>query len=630
MCGILGYSTLNPQEKNLHALKTGIHELQHRGPDNTGIWISDNGCLGMAHSRLSIIDLSNNANQPMQDQDEGLIVGFNGEIYNFIELREQLKNLGCIFTTDSDTEVILQGYKTWKNNLFQKLRGMFAISIYDILQDQIVLARDHSGQKPLFYSYNKEDHSFIFASELKGLFNFESFSKNISRLGLNHLFSLGYCEDSLCIYKNVNKLSAGSYLSLNLKKNKLKIKEFWSVENFINNRAEKTLSENQLINKLETILLESIELQFRSDVPVGMLLSGGVDSSLIVALASKVKDSLDTYTVRFSGHKIFDESSHARLIANHFKTNHFELEASKVQPHIFEEVIKFYDEPIFDTSIIPTYMLSKMISKYCKVAIGGDGGDELFGGYPHYDKLLRIKRNSRFLPYFIRNAASNIVKSILPIGIRGAKTIEFYGVNLSNMYPNTAEFFSTKEQQKLFNKDFIKFFDSIDQDKIDTKIFKSLIDTATFQDFNYYLREDILVKVDRASMANSLEIRSPFLDHKLIEFAFHEIPPEYKATDKNRKILLKKLAKRHLPSSFDYDRKQGFSLPLKDLIISESWIEYIHSKIQSSDPSIFNHEYAFNLLNKQKNYFNNAERLAGLLFFMIWFEEFNPSYDLAN
>ena len=500
----------------------------------------------------------------------------------------------------------------------------------DAITRKIVLARDNSGQKPLFYSYNEEDHSLIFTSELKGLFNFKSFSKNISRMGLNHLFSLGFCEDSLCIYKNVKKLSAGSYLSLNLKENELTVRKFWSLEDLINNRAEHKLSEKKLIEKLENILLESIELQFRSDVPVGMLLSGGVDSSLIVALASQVKDNLDSYTVRFSGHKRFDESSHARLIADNFKTNHFELEASKVEPNIIEELIKFYDEPIFDTSIIPTYMLSKMISKYCKVAIGGDGGDELFGGYPHYDKLLRIQKNSRFVPYLIRNIASTFFNSILPIGIKGVKTLEFYGTNLFHMYPNTAEFFSTEEQQKLFNKDFVKFLNSIELNKLKPKIFNNLIDTATFQDFNNYLREDILVKVDRASMANSLEIRSPFLDHKLIEFAFQEIPPELKANHQNRKILLKKLAKRHLPRDFDYDRKQGFSLPLKDLMITERWIEYIHSKIQSSDPSIFNHAYAFNLLKRQKNYFNNAERLAGLLFFMIWFEEFTPSYHLAN
>lgn len=630
MCGIVGYSIINSPKQNICALELGIKALSHRGPDNSGIWTNHDGSLGMAHSRLSILDLTKNSNQPMADENQDFILGFNGEIYNFIEIRADLKKLGYEFTTNSDTEVILKGYKAWNKDLFEKLRGMFAISIYDILNKEIILARDHSGQKPLYYSFNKNKNSFIFSSELKGMFNFELFSQSISYDSLSNLLNQGYCNGTSSIYKNIKKLNAGSYLIFDLSENQISISSFWSLKKILKNKKNKHITEEKLIKNLEDILLESIEMQFRSDVPVGMLLSGGVDSSLIVALASKIKGNLDTYTVRFSEYKKFDESYHARLIADHFKTNHLELEASKVEPSIFEELVTFFDEPIFDTSIIPTYMLSKMISQYCKVAIGGDGGDELFGGYPHYNKLLRIERNSKYFPHYLRYKIFNLLDLILPIGIRGAKTLEFYGTDFVNEFPNISEFFKYKEQCRLFDKNFASNIKPVEAKKIKSVIFENIVETATFQDFNNYLREDILVKVDRASMANSLEIRSPFLDHKLIEFAFKEVPNYLKVDSVKRKILLKKLAKRHLPTKFDFSRKQGFSLPLRELINSEMWIEYIYSKIQSSDSSIFNHKYAYDLLKKQKSYYNNAERMAALLFFMIWVEKFNPLFESKN
>ena len=631
MCGIVGYSVPKESIDNyIDSLKTGIQSLKHRGPDNTGIWISDDGLLGMAHSRLSIIDLSPEANQPMEDQNTGIVISFNGEVYNFLELRKELENLGYIFSTTSDTEVLLKGYLEWSSTLFKKLRGMFVIVVFDPTDQKIILARDHSGQKPLYYSYDKDKKIFLYASELKGLFKFDNFKKDISFKGLNHLFAQGYCANELSIYKNVNKLAAGSSLTFLMEQNELQTEKFWFIEDIISKKNSSHKSESELLDKLEVILLEALELQFRSDVPVGLMLSGGVDSSLIVALASQIKNNLDTYTVRFPGYKKFDESHHAQLIAQQFHTNHTEIEASSVDPEIFDELATFYDEPIFDTSMVPTFLLSKLISKHCKVAIGGDGGDELFGGYPHYDKLLRIRNHTKYVPQYLRQNMSNITQFLLPLGTRGVKTMEFYGTNLVKDYPNTAEFFSDKEQSKLFNSNLINSMSLNFFKDFNPHIFNDLIDTATYQDFSNYLREDILVKVDRASMANSLEIRSPFLDHKLIEFAFTEIPSHLKVQNFQRKILLKKLATRHLPQNFDFHRKQGFSLPLKELIISPRWHEYFCSKIQSSDPDIFNHKYAFQLLQNQTSYNNNAERMVGLVFFMVWVERFNPSFKLTH
>jgi asparagine synthase (glutamine-hydrolysing) len=629
MCGILGYSA--PANRGLdfsNSLKKGINLLHHRGPDNSDCWTSENHSIGIAHARLSILDLNSRSNQPMIDSDNGLVLSFNGEIYNYLELRKELESCGSIFATNSDTEVILKGYAEWGTQLFCKLRGMFAIAIYDKKNGEIVLTRDNTGQKPLFYVFDEDKKIFMFASELKALFEFKDFQKIISYKGLYKLFLKGFCEGSTSIYHNARKLNAGTFAIFNVKNNKLASEKFWHTENLFTKNNRKFLSENKVLDQLESLLFESIELQLRSDTPVGLLLSGGIDSSLIVALASSIKANLNSYTVRFPGYKKYDESKHADLIARTFGTVHHEIEASIIDPSILEKLAYFYDEPIFDTSIIPTFLLSEEISKHCKVAIGGDGGDELFGGYPHYDKLLNIRNKSKFIPYIFRKKLSQLANSALPIGFKGKKTLEFYGTDFNSEYPNIGEFFSMKDQLEIFNLNFLDHINTHKANNFHTDILNNLIETATYNDFKNFLREDILVKVDRASMANSLEIRSPFLDQRLVNFAFKNIPSHMKVTRNNRKILLKKLAMRHLPSNFDFQRKQGFSIPLTQLILTSRWQEYFEFKIGSSNPEIFNHKYAYSLLKKQTRFFNNAERMTGLIFFMIWVEKFNPSFDI--
>ena len=629
MCGILGYSAPEKFGEDFsHSLKIGISLLHHRGPDNSDFWINQNKSIGIAHARLSILDLKPRSNQPMIDSDNNLILSFNGEIYNFIELKKELESMGHAFLTNSDSEVILKGYAEWRTQVFSKFRGMFAIAIYDKENGEIIVARDNSGQKPLYYMFDEEQKIFLFASELKALFEFSEFEKKISFEGLNKLFLKGFCEGSSSIYRNINKLNAGTFSIFNIKDNKLISDYFWDGKGLFLKKNKKYFSDDDTLNKLEKLLFESIELQLRSDVPVGLLLSGGIDSSLIVALASKIQGNLNSYTVRFPGYDKYDESKHAELIAHTFNTNHNEIEASTIDPVIFDRLAYFYDEPIFDTSIIPTFLLSEEISKHCKVAIGGDGADELFGGYPHYDKLLNIRNTSKFFPYYFRKIISSLIQSVLPIGFKGKKTIEFYGVDFNSEYPNVSEFFSQQEQLKIFNQNFLKHLSAKYLGNLNPDIFDNFIETATYNDFKKYLTEDILVKVDRASMAHSLEIRSPFLDQRLIDFSFTSIPSHMKVTKNNRKIILKKLAKRHLPKNFDFQRKQGFSIPLPQLILTSQWKEYFESKIYASNPEIFNQKYALSLLQRQSKFYNNAERLTGLIFFMTWVEQFNPSFDI--
>ena len=626
MCGFVGYVVGSSElVKNSTILTDAIETIHHRGPDNTGVWISENGHAALAHKRLSILDLSERSNQPFQDALNHLITVFNGEIYNYLALRDDLVLLGHSFSTNSDTEVISKGYAEWGSDIFCKLEGMFAIAIIDNKNNKIFLARDRAGEKPLFYSIKSK--TFSFASEIKPLLKLNFVNNDIDYESLHHLFNRGYSPASKSIYSEIAKLDAAEFLEFNIDNSEWHIEKFWNLKKkIIKKRKFYTTDENYLVKKLENLLEVSIDKQLHADVPVGMLLSGGVDSSLMVALGSRNHKNLSTFNIAFNDHSEFNESHYARLISKHFKCNHHEIDASTIDPSMFDQLPYYYDEPIFDTSIIPTFLLSAAVSKHSKVAIGGDGGDELFGGYPHYNKFLQMDKNVSSAPHFLRTRISNYMQSILPIGMKGKKTLEFFGTDFKKYYPNIAEFYNEPEIIKIFNKkilppDFKKY-------KKQNSILpvEDLILSSTFHDFSNYLKSDLLVKVDRASMANSLEIRSPFLDKKIIEFAFLEVPSHLKVTRQQRKILLKMLANKILPKNFDYERKQGFSIPVNTFLTDPIWSDYFYQKVSDSDPNIFNKDYIFKLLKASGKFRNNGERIAALVFFMCWVEEFKPNF----
>ena len=627
MCGFVGYVVGNSKlVKNSTILTDAIETIHHRGPDNTGLWISEDGHTALAHKRLSILDLSERSNQPFEDDLNHLITVFNGEIYNYLELRDDLVLLGHSFSTSSDTEVISKGFAEWGSDIFCKLEGMFAIAIIDNKNNKIFLARDRAGEKPLFYS--SKSKTFSFASEIKPLLKLNFVNNDIDYESLHHLFNRGYSPSSKSIYSEIAKLDAASYLEFNPTTGKCKINKFWSIKNQLH-QANKLphRSDGYLVGKLETLLEDAIDKQLNADVPVGMLLSGGLDSSLLVGLAARNHDNLNTFNVAFKEYPSFDESSHAKLMANSFNCNHHEIEASTIHPAMFGRLSEFYDEPMFDSSMLPTFLLSEAVSKHCKVAIGGDGGDELFGGYPHYSKLLRIKNQSHSVPYFIRSSLSRSLRHFMPSGFKGKKTLEFFGSDLGRGYPNIAEFYSTSEIGNIFNAKNVPLSHP---NKLsasnNTHYIKDFIARATFHDFTHYLKEDILVKVDRASMAHSLEIRSPFLDNRVIEFAFLEVPSSEKVTTTHRKILLKKLAAKVLPKTFDFERKQGFSIPINSFLNNTIWHEYFYQKISDADPEIFNKKFIFKLLKSSGKYRNNGEKIAALVFFMCWVERYQPNF----
>ena len=626
MCGFVGYVVRGSQlVKNPSLLTDAIETIHHRGPDNTGVWTSEDGQIALAHKRLSILDLSERSNQPFQDEHNNLITIFNGEIYNYLALRDDLVLLGHSFSTTSDTEVISKGYAEWGSDIFCKLEGMFAIAIIDNQKNKIFLARDRAGEKPLFYSI--KDKIFSFASEIKPLLKLNFVNNDIDYGSLHHLFNRGYSPSSKSIYSEIDKLDAAEFLEFNVVNSQWSIEKFWDLEEkIIKERNFYTTDENYLVKKLENLLEASIDKQLHADVPVGMLLSGGVDSSIMVALASRNHKNLSTFNVAFNDYSEFDESYYARLIAKNFQCNHHEIESSKIDPSIFEKLSHYYDEPIFDTSMIPSFLLSDAVSKHSKVAIGGDGGDELFGGYPHYNKFLQMDKNFSSIPHFLRASISSFMQSSLPIGMKGRKSLEFFGVDFKKNYPNIAEFYNSQEIIKIFNKkilppDFKKY-----KENYSILPVEDIILSSTFYDFSNYLKSDLLVKVDRASMGNSLEIRSPFLDKKIIEFAFLEVPSNLKVSTKQRKILLKILAKKILPKNFDYERKQGFSIPINNFLMDPAWSDYFYQKVSDSDAGIFNKEYIFKLLKASGKIRNNGERIAALIFFMCWVEKFKPNF----
>ena len=615
MCGIIGFASKN-EVKAKEKYLLGSKLIKHRGPDDSGEWFSDDGFVGLGHRRLSIVDISKNGHQPMSNINGDLKIVFNGEIYNYIELSKILSEKGYKFNSKSDTEVILAAYSEWGKECTTFLNGMFAFAIFDSKKNTLFLSRDRAGEKPLYYTH--KDGIFRFCSEIKGLLHDNSIKPSVNTSSLDYYLSLGFVPGSRCIIDGFNKLPPASSLLLDVEKQKFKVWKYWNLPN-----QEKIASESEIINvnlvdELESLLENSIQKQMIADVDVGVLLSGGVDSSLITALASRNKDKLKTFTVSFPGHEGLDETKHARLISNHFKTDHFELNASEIDVDLFSKLAYQYDEPIIDSSMIPTFLLCELVQNYSKVVMGGDGGDELFGGYEHYSRLIWTNKNLKLIPNAIQKTVSQLSENILPIGFKGRNWLQSLNVNLKDDLPLIANYFDTKYRKKLMSKidsdwptpsnDFFK------KNKIATE---DLLERATHMDFSNYLAEDILVKVDRASMLNSLEVRSPFLDKDLIEFAFNKVPSNLKADSTQKKILLKKLSYKLLPKDFDRTRKQGFKIPLNDWLKQGKFRDFFYNVLLDSN-TIFDKKIVLKLFKYQDLGMNNGERLFALVMFELW------------
>jgi asparagine synthase (glutamine-hydrolysing) len=621
MCGIIGIVSKSFINDRL-LLTTGRDVMKHRGPDDAGEWWSDDGCVGLGHRRLSIIDLSPGGHQPMLNTDGKLSIVFNGEIYNYLDLKKELQATGYKFSSSSDTEVILAAYLEWGTDCIIRFNGMFAFSLYDSSKRKVFMARDRAGEKPFYYRLS--DGVLHFASELKGLMADPSLERTIDREAMDCYLSMGYVPGELCILKGVKKLPPAHALEFNLENGQLKKWQYWHLPEVENNGGNK-INEVELLDKLESLLQDAVGRQLVADVPVGVLLSGGVDSSLITGMAVRATSNVKTFTIRFPGFVKYDETEHARLIARHFGTEHVELEAAESTVDMLPMLARQFDEPIVDSSMIPTYLVSKLIRQHCTVALGGDGGDELFGGYGHYNRLLWLQQKLCSVPRGLRLPVANLAEKILPVGFKGRNWLQGMGVDLEKGLPLIANYFDRTARKKLLkNMDHWVISGEMIRNKR-IPFSNDLLQRATRMDFENYLPEDILVKVDRSSMLNSLEVRAPFLDYRVIEFSYSKVPTYLKTSTSDKKILLKRLCSRMLPPEFDQQRKQGFSIPLAHWLQSGPWLEYFR-EILLDPGSMFDRNFVESLIDGQKKGRANSERLFSLVLFELWRKEYKVSF----
>tara|TARA_Y100001968_G_C19450752_1_gene768413 strand:- start:4791 stop:6656 length:1866 start_codon:yes stop_codon:yes gene_type:complete len=620
MCGIVGVCSGRPIE-NRYWLHSAIKSLSHRGPNATGELWSRDFCVGFGHSRLSIIDLSERGNQPFINKRHQISLIFNGEIYNHKDLRKILIDRGHSFTSNSDTEVLILSYIEWGINCLSKLNGAFSFALHDQKKAIVLLSRDRSGEKPLYFY--KDHLSLYFASELKALFKNKALPRQIDITGLNSYLIHGFSAGERSLVKGYRKLLPGHNLIFDLNKGDFNIKRYWDLPQ---EQYSSDLSKEDLIGFLEELLEDSVKKQLISDVPSGILLSGGIDSSLITAMASRNFEKINTYNISFSGYSKFDESYKARTIANYFGTNHIELNA---EPSCIENLYylsEIFDEPIIDSSIIPTYLIYKLVSNHSTVVLGGDGGDELFGGYDHYYKFLIMEEISNLLPSRMKSILGKYSNKFLPSDLSISMYLSNMTTDFNTSLPNIPCYFNQEYRINLFGQ-YLNH--NIDKSSYLTKPLinpKNTVQRLTRQDFYNYLASDILVKIDRTSMANSIEARAPFLDYRIIDFAYKSIPASYKVSSKQTKIILRKMASRLLPSGIHKQQKNGFNIPLRDWLSQGPFRDFFFDVLYSHD-SIINKSITDSLFKNLSKGSLNPERLYGLVQLELWRKTHNIEFN---
>lgn len=562
MCGIVGKLYFDTDRQvSKHELRRMARTLVHRGPDGEGIWTNKN--VGLAHRRLAIIDLSTEAGQPMSNEDGSVWVTFNGEIYNFRELREELKTRGHRFQTRSDTEVLVHAYEEYGRECLQHLRGMFAFGIWDARTKTLLLARDRVGKKPLFYFIDST--RCIFASEIKAILADRSVAIDVNPIAIDHYLALGYVPSPLSAFRGIQELPPAHWLEV--ADGKIQTGRYWKLRY----TPKRQLSDLDAIAELRWHIAEAVRLRLVSDVPLGVFLSGGTDSSAVVAYTARAMDSpAKTFSVGFDDATV-DERPFARMVAERYSTKHTELIVKASALDILPRLVWHYDQPFGDPSAIPSYAIAKLTRQHVTVALNGDGGDESFAGYDRYVPNRRA-RHGDIVPRGIRRAVASGL-NWLPKDWRKRQPVlkvmtvaDAMAQIPERRYTRWFGQFTTEQRHHMYTEDFRRTIGDSDPEELFVQTFQQSdaadwTDATLDADVNMYLPGDLLVKMDRASMANSLETRSPFLDHVLMEFVA-SLPPTMKLSGKQKKRILRAALRGVLPDAVLDRPKMGFEPPI--------------------------------------------------------------------
>ncbi|HSL21365.1 MAG TPA: asparagine synthase (glutamine-hydrolyzing) [Vicinamibacterales bacterium] len=558
MCGIAGFAERDARGSSspesafalVHAM---CDVIRHRGPDDEGVHTGPGVGLGMR--RLSIIDLST-GHQPIHNETRDVWVVFNGEIYNYRELRRELESCGHRFYTSSDTESIVHAYEEWGSGAFERLRGMFGVAIWDARSRELFLARDRAGIKPLYYA--EAAGRLYFGSELKSLLAVGDIERELDPIALDHFLSFLYTPPDRSIFRNVSKLPPGHFLRW--ANGAAAVTRYWQIS------AEESFrgSEEEAAARLRDVLAGAVRSHLVSDVPLGAFLSGGVDSSIVVGLMAEASSRVTTFSIGFDEPE-YDELPYARAVARHFGTDHHEFVVRPDALAILDALIDHFDEPFADSSAIPTWYVCEIARRHVTVVLSGDGGDELFGGYDRYLPHPRVAAFDR-LPIPGKRQAAAAIWPLLPHGTRGKNYLRHVSRDGDGRYLDSVAFFQADEKRALMSDELRAQLGRDDAGQATARRlrrFRSLPPQARMMrlDFETYLPEDVLTKVDRMSMAHSIESRVPLLDNEVIELAA-SLPTRFKIRDGRRKHILKRSAERLLPADVLGRRKQGFGVPI--------------------------------------------------------------------
>jgi asparagine synthase (glutamine-hydrolysing) len=630
MCGITGFIDFK-KETSLEVLESMTDTLKHRGPDGSGyeVFNQPNSQIGLGHRRLSIIDLTEHSKQPMK-VDENWIT-FNGEIYNYKEIRNDLERLGVSFSTQGDTEVILKSYAQWGEKCLDKFIGMFAFALFDTEKNELFCARDRAGVKPYFFY--KTNDLFLFASELKAFHEHPRFKKELNVSAVSAFMQFGNVPSDMCIFEDCHKLKAGYFMRVSLEQKTYETKQYWNVYDFYN-APKSTLSFDEAKVETEKIIQSAVDYRMVADVPVGVFLSGGYDSACVAALLQKDRtEKIKTFTIGVPDMGL-NEAPYAKELAKHLGTEHHEFTCTtKDAIDLIDELPFHYDEPFADSSAIPTTLVSKMARNHVTVALSADGGDESFAGYNRYDFLSRYQKKLNKTPAFARLGTANLMDKIssekLPI-LRDKYNFHNRYEKLKGILRNpSAESIMLSVSQQFTDDQLKKLL--LQDASFPTTAYtsKELIDTLNSPlsymmaiDYQTYLVDDILQKVDRATMTVSLEGREPLLDHRIIEWAA-QLPDDFKYRNGDKKFILKEIVHQYIPKEMMDRPKMGFAIPIADWMQNElkNHVEEYLCENKIKEQGIFNWSAVHDLKTR---FFGGKKELDSklwyLLMFQMWYE----------